>query len=91
MSGNVFNKEINTESLVISSKEVGLEVNYDKAKKIVNYLDVTDEAVTIMKPDNSSLEMVEEFRYVGILLTNQNSIQLGIKCRLNRKMPAFIR
>ena len=61
MSGNLFNKEINTKSLVVSSKEVGLEVNYNKTKYIVNFLDVTDAVVTIMKTDNSSLERVQIF------------------------------
>jgi len=34
-----------------------------------------------MKIDNSSIEMVEEFKYLGSL-TNQNSIQEEIKSRL---------
>jgi hypothetical protein len=38
-----------------------------------------------MKSDNSSFEMVEEFRYLGTTLTNQNSIQEEIKSRLVRK------
>ena len=35
-----------------------------------------------MKTDNSSIERVEEFKYLGTLLTNQNSIQEEIKSRL---------
>ena len=35
-----------------------------------------------MKMDNSSIERVEEFRYLGTTLINQNSIQGEIKCRL---------
>ena len=35
-----------------------------------------------MKTDNSSIERVEEFKYLGTLLTNQNSIQDEIKSRL---------
>ena len=35
-----------------------------------------------MKIDNSSIERVEEFRYLGMTLTNQNSIQEEIKSRL---------
>ena len=35
-----------------------------------------------MKVDNSSIERVEEFRYLGSTLTNQNSIQEEIKSRL---------
>jgi len=32
-----------------------------------------------MKVDNSSFERVEEFKYLGTTLTNQNSIQEEIK------------
>ena len=35
-----------------------------------------------MKTDNSSFERVDEFKYVGTTLTNQNSIQEEIKSRL---------
>ena len=35
-----------------------------------------------MKVDNSSIERVEQFKYLGTMLTNQNSIQEEIKSRL---------
>ena len=35
-----------------------------------------------MKMDNSSIERVEEFKYLRTTLTNQNSIQEEIKRRL---------
>jgi len=35
-----------------------------------------------MKIDNSSIVRVEEFKYLGTTITNQNSIQEEIKCRL---------
>jgi len=35
-----------------------------------------------MKTDNSSIERVEEFRYLGTTLTNKNSIHEEIKSRL---------
>ena len=35
-----------------------------------------------MKVDNSSIERVEEFKYLGTTLTNQNCIQEEIKSRL---------
>jgi hypothetical protein len=34
------------------------------------------------KTDNSSIESVEKFEYLGTKLTNQNSIQEEIKSRL---------
>jgi hypothetical protein len=37
-----------------------------------------------MKNDNSYYERVEEFKYLGITLTNQNSIQEEIKSRLKK-------
>ena len=36
-----------------------------------------------VKTDNSSIERVEEFKYLGTTLTDQNSIQQEIKRRLN--------
>ena len=35
-----------------------------------------------MKVDNSSIEMLEQFKYLGTTLTNQNSIQKEINSRL---------
>ena len=35
-----------------------------------------------VKIDNSSIERVEEFKYLGTTLTDQNSIQEEIKSRL---------
>ena len=35
-----------------------------------------------MKVDNSSIERVEDFKYLETTLTNQNSIQKEIKSRL---------
>ena len=35
------------------------------------------------KTDNSTFERVEEFRYLGTTITNQNSIQEVIKGRIN--------
>jgi hypothetical protein len=35
-----------------------------------------------MKIDNSYFESVEQFKYLGIFLKNQNSIQEEIKSRL---------
>jgi UDP-galactopyranose mutase len=42
-----------------------------------------------MKTDNSSIERVEEFKYLGTTLTNQNSIQAEIKSRLKLGIACY--
>jgi hypothetical protein len=42
-----------------------------------------------MKIDNSSIERVEEFIYLGTTLTNQNSIQEEIKGGLKSGNPCY--
>jgi hypothetical protein len=82
LSGNVRSIEEKTEVLVVASKEIGLEVNAEKTKYVVMPRDQNAGRSHSMRIDNSSLERVEEFRYLGTALTNQNSIQEEIKSRL---------
>ena len=72
----------NAESLIVASKEIGLEVNVDKSKYMVMSRDQNTGRSHNMKVDNSSIERVEEFKYLETTLTNQNSIQEQIKSRL---------
>ena len=46
------------------------------------YLSMLGSFVHSMKTDNSPIERVEEFKYLGTTLTNKNSIQEEIKSRL---------
>ena len=78
---SVYTVKKNTEAVVVaSSKEIGLEVNAGKTKYMVMSRDQNAERIHSMKMDNSSIERVEEFKYLGTTLTNQNSIQEEIKC-----------
>jgi hypothetical protein len=43
-----------------------------------------------IKIDRSSFERVEEFKYLGTVLPNENSIQEEIKSSLNQGMFAII-
>ena len=72
----------NTEALVVATNETGLEVNADNTKYMVMSREQTAGLSHTMKIDNSSIERVEEFKYFGTTLTNQNSIQKEIKSRL---------
>ena len=51
------------------------EVNADKTEYMVMSRDQTAGLSHTMKVDNSSIERVEEFKYLGTMLTNQNYIQ----------------
>ena len=62
--------------------ETGLEVNADKTKYMIMSWNQNAGQSHSMKTDNSSTERVEEFKYLGTTLTNQNSIQREIKSRL---------
>jgi UDP-galactopyranose mutase len=68
--------------LVVATKEIGLEVNEDKIKYMVMAPDQNAGRRHSMNIDNSSIERVEEFKYLGTTLRNQNSIQVEIKSRL---------
>ena len=59
---------------VVATKETGLEVNADKTKYMVMSRERTAGLSHTMKVDNSSIERVEGFKYLGTTLTNQNSI-----------------
>jgi len=82
LGGNVHTVKENAEALKVASKEIGLEVNVDKTKYMVMSRDQNAGRSHSMKIDNSSFERVEEFKYLGTTLTNQNSIQEEIKRRL---------
>jgi hypothetical protein len=82
MGGSVHIVKENTESLVVSSKEIGLEVNADKTKYVTMCREQNAGRSHNIKTDNSSFEMAEEFKYLVKTLTNQNYIHEEIKSRL---------
>ena len=65
-----------------ATEEIGMEVNADKTKYMIMSRDQNAGRSHSMKTDNSSIERVEEFKYLGATLTNKNSIQEEIKSRL---------
>jgi hypothetical protein len=79
LGGSVQIAKENAEALVVAIKETGLEVNVDKTKYMVMVQDQNAGGSHNMKIDNSSIERVEEFKYLGTMLTNQNSIQQKLR------------
>ena len=58
------------------------EVNADKTKYMIMSRDQNAGRSYSMKNDNNPTERVEEFKYLGTTLTNQNYIQEEIKSRM---------
>ena len=54
----------------------------DKTKYMVMSRDQNAGRIHSVRTDNSTFERVEEFKYLGTTLTNQNSIAEDIKGRL---------
>ena len=82
MGGSVHTIKEKAEALLRSSKETGLEVKADKTKYMVMSRDKNAGRSHSIKIYNSSFESVKEFKYLGTIVTNQNSIQEEIKSRL---------
>jgi len=78
LGGNVHSIKKNTQALVVASKKSGLKVNADKTKYMVMSQDQDAGGSYSVKTDNSFF-LVEEFRYLGSTLMNQNSVQEEIK------------
>ena len=78
-----------TEASVVASKENGLEINAKKMKYMVISRDKNAGRSHNIRTDNSSFERVEQFRYLGTNLTNQNYIQEGNKCRLKSQNTCY--
>jgi len=72
LGGNVHNARItrNTETLLVVSKEIGLEVNAEKTKYLIMSRDQAAGKDHNIKIDNKSLERVEQFKYLRTTLTN---------------------
>ena len=82
LEGSAHTVKENAEALLVATKEIGLEVNVDKFKYMVRSRDRNAGRGHSVKNDNSSTERVEEIKYLGTTLSDQNSIQEEIKSRL---------
>jgi len=82
LGGNIHTVKQNAEALVAATREIGLEVSADKTKYMVISRDGNAGRSHSVRIDNSTFERVEEFKYFGTALTDQNSIAEEIKSRL---------
>jgi hypothetical protein len=81
LGGSIHTVRKYTDALVVASKETGLELNADKTKYIFMSLDQNAGRSHTIKNDNISFERVQQFKYMGTILTNHSSVQEKIKCR----------
>jgi len=65
LGGSVHIIKENAEAFVVASKDIGLEVNADKTKYMAMSRDQNAGRSHSLKTDNSSLERVEVFKYLG--------------------------
>jgi hypothetical protein len=82
LGGSVHTVKEISEALVVATKEIGLEVNAEKNKYTVMFRDRNAGRDDSVEFDNSSIESVEGFKYLGTTLTHQNFIQVEIKSSL---------
>jgi len=82
LGGSVYTTKKNREAIIVASKEIGLEINADKTKYMVMSENQKAGQIHYIKTDNSSFGRVEQFKYLGITITNQISIQEEMKSRL---------
>jgi len=81
LGGNLHDIKKTTEALIFTSKEVRLQINADPIKYIAMSRDKNAGRSHSINVDSSSFERVEELKYLGTVLTKQNSIQGEIKRR----------
>ena len=82
MGGSTHTLKENAEDLVAATREIGLEVSADETKYMIMSRDQNEGRIHSVRIDNSIFERVEDFKYLGTTLTNQNFFAEEIKSRL---------
>ena len=82
LGGSIHTIKESVEALIVASKEIRLEVNAVETKYMAKSRDQNAGRSHNTRIANRSFERVEVFKYLGMTLTNQNSIQYEIKSRL---------
>jgi hypothetical protein len=72
-----------SETLLEASRDIGLEINAEKAKYMIMSGHLNSGQNQNIRTANESFEKGATFKYWGTTLTNQNDIHDEIKSRLN--------
>jgi hypothetical protein len=79
LGGRVHFIKKSTKTLIVGSMEIDLGVNADETKYMVMSRDQNAGRSHNIKTDSSSFDWVEQFKYLGKTLKDQNSVQEEIK------------
>jgi flagellar basal body rod protein FlgG len=82
LGGSIHTIRKNTEALLITTQETGLEVNAEKTKCVVMSQDHNAGQNGNIQIGNKLFETVEQLKYLGTTLRSQISIHKEIKSRL---------
>jgi hypothetical protein len=80
--GSVYTVKKIAKALVVADKKTGLEVYADKQDQNAGWSHN-------IKTDNSCFEELDQFKYIGTTLTNQDFIQEEVKSRLKSGNAGF--
>jgi hypothetical protein len=83
LGGSINTIKENTESLLVASRVVGVEINAEKTKYMIMSRHPNSGQNQKIRIGNESFGSVAECKYSGMTLTNQNDIHDEIKSRLN--------
>ena len=79
LGGSIHTLRENAWALVAATRDIGLEVSADKTKYMFMSREQNAGRIQSVRIDNITFERVEEFKYLGTNITNQNSIAEEIK------------
>jgi len=82
LGGSIHTLKENAETLAAATRETEPEISVDKTTYMVMSRDQNAGRNQSMRINNSTFQMVEEFKYLGTTLTHHNSIPEEIKSRL---------
>jgi hypothetical protein len=83
LGDNIDTVNESADPLIGASKEVGLEVNVENTKYMLVPHDQNPDQNRDIETGHKSFQNVSQFKYLGMTVTSQNSIQREIKRRLN--------
>lgn len=71
------------------ARKVGLKVNQEKTKYMIVRKDISTPITPHIRINNKEYETVENFKYLGVLINENNQIEPELNARLNSANRSF--